>query len=144
MTRGAHYLRLTAQVTLVLASYDMDLANRDVYFQAPRRSSFSIKNILNLQDERALTAFPRVSGEEIEDAKVSIIRPIVTPITYAMNPPPLMRYPYAGLGSPLSGISLNWSADPTAQANFPTWICNTSFMQSYEHFHGKCKVTASC
>lgn len=124
-------------------SCDMDLTTRDVYFQAPRRSSFSIKNILNLQDERALPAFPRVSREEIEDSEVSLLRPTVTPITHALNPPPLMRYPHAGLVSPLGGISLNWPVDPSAQANYPAWICNTSFLQSYEYFNGKYNVTAS-
>lgn len=98
------------------------------------RDSFSIKNILNLRDERDMVEFPRFSSEGLENGKCSMTKPIVAPTPYAVSSSPLL-YPCACLGLPLYG-PLNWPTIATGQ-DIPSWVSNSHFTPGHEFFASK-------
>ena len=98
------------------------------------RDSFSIKNILNLRDERDMVEFPRFSSEGLENVKCSMTKPIVAPTPYAVSSPPLM-YPCACLGPPVYG-HLNWPTTATGH-DIPLWISNSRFTAGHEFLASK-------
>ena len=103
--------------------------------RSSNRDSFSIKNILNLRDERDMVEFPRFSNEGLVNAKCSAMtKPILAPTPYAVSSPPLM-YPCACLGLPLYG-PLNWPTIATEQ-DIPSWISNSRFTPRHEFLTSK-------
>lgn len=116
---------------------DMDVAKSSqslVCTRSSSRDSFSIKNILNLRDERDMVEFPRFSSEGLENAKRSMTKPIVAPTPHAVSSPPLM-YPCACFGPPLYG-PLNWPTIATG-LDIPSWISNSRFIPGHEFFASK-------
>lgn len=110
---------------------DMDFIKCSQSLACSRSSSsdsFSIKNILNLRDERDIVELPRFSSEGLKNAKCSMTKPMVAPTPYSVSSPPLM-YPCACLGLPLYG-PLNW---PTG-LDIPSLISNSRFTPGHEFF----------
>ena len=116
---------------------DMDFIKSSqslVCTRSPSSDAFSIKNILNLRDERGIVEFPRFSSEGLENAKCSMTKPMVAPTPYSVNSPPLM-YPCACLGLPVYGPS-NWPTIATG-LDIPSLISNSRFTPGHEFFAGK-------
>lgn len=102
--------------------------------QSSSSDSFSIKNILNLRDERDIVEFPRFSSEGLENAKCSMTKAMVAPTPYPVNSPPLM-YTCACLGLPPYG-PYNWPTIATG-LDIPSLICNSRFTPGHGFFASK-------
>jgi len=110
----------------------MEFPKRVACSDSLNRSAFSIKNILNFQNEREVVDFSGLTGENFNDETFSIPRNIVAPVPY--NPPPLM-YPCTSFGLPLCAPIHYWTSFG-AREETRAWTPNKNFV-THQFFPGK-------
>ena len=96
---------------------DMELSTRVASSGPLSQNAFSIKNILNLQNDGDVLNFSRLNGEDFNSATLAPVPP---------NPPPLM-YPRTSFGLPLGAPIHYWMSFGTREETL-TWTPKTNLM----------------